>query len=134
MCGRGYDCAARSSSAMSSFFIFIMTSIALGCLRSSGRRRDDLPAQAELVTEPAALDLAAAGSELRPIVVHFLLRFAANDKGDRFGELVLRSAVERGELQSVEPKRNGEDAAFRAGASPVLRSSLSRRELGKMLQ
>ncbi len=43
-------------------------------------RGNNLPAQAEFVYEPAALDFLAAGGELRPIVVDFLLRIAAYDE------------------------------------------------------
>ena len=43
-------------------------------------RGNDLPSEAELVFEPAALNLAAAGSELRPVIVDFLLRVAAHNE------------------------------------------------------
>src|ERR1700739_4991892 len=43
---------------------------------------DDLPGDTELVFEPSALDLFAAGGEFRPVVVDLLLGVATDDEGD----------------------------------------------------
>ena len=43
----------------------------------------------ELILQPAALNLAASGGELCPVVVHLLLRVAAHNKRDGFSEFVL---------------------------------------------
>ena len=74
-----HSCAARSNSAISSFFIFIMACMALEFrIRARQLRGHDLPAQAEFIFEPAALDFAAACSEFRPVIVHLLLRVATD--------------------------------------------------------
>ena len=63
------------------------------------RVRDDLPGQAVLVLEPAALACAVRRpGELVPVVVDLLLVLAADVEGDGLGELELRAAVERDEL------------------------------------
>ena len=81
MCGRGYDCAARSNSAISSFFIFSIACIAFGCLNQLRQTRGhDLPTKTELVLEPAALNLGSPGRELGPILIHFLLRVASHNE------------------------------------------------------
>src|SRR5947207_1379319 len=69
--------------------------------------RDDLPRQAELVLEPSALRRSATGGELVPVVVDLLLRFAMDDEGHSFRERKLRTAIERGEIQSFELKVGG---------------------------
>src|SRR5215470_5775061 len=77
------------------------------------RRGDHLPRDAELVSEPAALDFLAAGGELRPEVVDFLLRLAVHHQRDRLGELEERPAVERGEVLPVELEGHGHDRPLR---------------------
>src|SRR4051812_2499384 len=65
--------------------------------------RDDLPGQAELVGEPPALALlSAAGEELLPVVIDFLLVLALHEKGDGRGELEDRAGVQDHELLSHE--------------------------------
>ena len=72
-------------------------------------RGNDLPGDAELVFEPAALTLlASSGDELRPVVVDFLLVVAAYDEGDGFGKVEHRAAVECDELLAVEFEGDGE--------------------------
>src|ERR1700734_2244288 len=56
-------------------------------------RGNNLPAQAKFIYKPAALDFFSAGGELRPIVVDFLLRFAAHDERDCGSKLVSWAAV-----------------------------------------
>jgi hypothetical protein len=55
----------------------------------------NLPGQTKPVLKPPALPLTASGGELRPVVIHFLLRIAPDGKRDRFGEFEYRAAVER---------------------------------------
>jgi len=76
-------------------------------------RGNDLPGEAELILEPAALDLGATDGELRPVVVDLLLVVTAHDEGDGFGELECWATVECGELLAVEFEGDGEDGALR---------------------
>ena len=89
-----------------------------GMFEEIGKARgNDLPGEAKLVFEPAALALAAAfGGEPGPVVIDFLLGVATHDEGDGFVEFEQRAAVERGELLAIEFEFNREDAAFGAGA------------------
>ncbi len=65
--------------------------------------RNDLPAQAELVLEPAAhRSLAAIGGELVPIVIDFLLRIDADEERHGFSELELRAAVQPVEALALD--------------------------------
>src|ERR1039458_2451619 len=73
----------------------------------------NLPSKAELVPEPAALNLAASVGELFPVVVHFLLRVAAHHERDRIREIATGTAIERGKLLPIQFERDGEDAALR---------------------
>ena len=57
--------------------------------------RHDLPGDAELVGEPAALDMLAALRKLLPQRVDFSLVVAIDHKRQRGRELVLRAAVQR---------------------------------------
>src|SRR4029079_7086233 len=63
------------------------------------RRRHDLPRQTELVLEPTALlrPWIASGTQLLPVVVHFLLVLAVHLQRDRLVELEHRPGVERRE-------------------------------------
>src|SRR6476659_2817111 len=83
--------------------------VRLGAIRiaeqARQRGRNDLPGDAELVLEPAALLDLSAGAEPVPEVVHLRLRLAGDVERDRFVELEMRSAVERGELQAFELER-----------------------------
>jgi hypothetical protein len=84
-----------------------------GMLDEIGQPRGhDLPRQSELVLEPAALNLAAAGGELRPVFVNVLLRVAPHDKRNRFGKFVIGATVEGGKFLATKLEGNGEDAAL----------------------
>src|SRR5207245_1816257 len=61
-------------------------------------RGNHLPRQAEFVLEPPALDFLAAGGELLPEMVHFLLALAVDDEGYRLAELEHTPAVQRDEI------------------------------------
>src|SRR5207249_1248308 len=74
---------------------------------------NDLPGEAELVLEPAALVDSAARRELVPQFVDLLLVLAAHEQGDGGSKLVLRAAVQRVEVLSLELKSRGHDRAFR---------------------
>ena len=75
-----------------------------------------MPRQPEAVFQPAAgAFLAAAGDQLVPVFVHFFLAVAVDGERDRFGELELRSAVEREEVLAVELEVDDERAALRSG-------------------
>src|SRR5262249_41189357 len=82
--------------------------------------RRDLPAEAELVFQPAAGGLLTAiGCELRPVVVGFLLRVGADHEGNGLAELELRPGIEGDKLNSLEleagdhHRAGGSGAAFR---------------------
>src|SRR6266498_3820804 len=66
--------------------------------------RHDLPGEAVLVLEPAALLglRVTARGQLVPVLIHFLLRLAHDLEGDGFVELEDGAAVERGERLPVE--------------------------------
>jgi two-component system response regulator (stage 0 sporulation protein F) len=65
--------------------------------------RHDLPREAELVLEPAALDrLTAVGGERVPQAVDLRLILAVYGEGDRFGEMEFRAAVEAHERLAGE--------------------------------
>jgi hypothetical protein len=78
---------------------------------------DDLPSDAELVFEPAALDLFAAFGEFGPVVVDFLLSVAADDEGDGLGEFKSGATVEGGEFLAFELEGDGETLAGGLGWS-----------------
>src|SRR5579872_6289568 len=71
----------------------------------------DLPGQAVSVLQPAARAFLAAVAQLLPEPVDFALTVAHDLKGDRFAELELRSAVERGEGLPFEFERDHHDGA-----------------------
>ena len=73
---------------------------------------NDLPGDAELVLEPAALALLAALGQPVPVVVGLLLVLADDLEGDRLGERELRPAVEGGVLLAVEGEVDGQDVAL----------------------
>ncbi len=73
--------------------------------------RNDLPAQAELVLEPAAHRLlAAVGDELVPVMVDLVLRIDADEERHRLGELELRTAIQRVEALSLQLEHRHEVA------------------------
>ena len=59
-----------------------------------------MPRDTEFVLQPAALLrlLIAAFAQFVPVMLNFGLRFASHHKGNGFGELEMRAAVERGEF------------------------------------
>jgi hypothetical protein len=71
--------------------------------------RDNLPRDAVFVLQPSAslCPLIAALAQFIPVMIDLALRFAFHDKGNRLGELQMRSAVERGELLAFEAKTHG---------------------------
>src|SRR5665213_2624646 len=72
----------------------------------------DLPGEAELVLEPAALAFAAAvGGEPGPVFVYLLLRVAADGERDGLGELEVWATVECCKFLSIEFEGDGENAA-----------------------
>src|SRR5450432_1422721 len=80
---------------------------------------DDLPREAELVGEPAALaGRAAARRELLPIAVDLLLRLAFDDEREGGRELEVRATVERLEPLPLELEVDDHDAAL--GPGPAL--------------
>ena len=107
--------AARSSSAISSFFIF-----SIACHGPPGlvgirvaqkllqTRRDDLPGDAVAVGDPAAGDLLAVLREPRPVPVQLVLRLARDHERDPdTADLVLRAAVEADERASQHLEAHG---------------------------
>ena len=79
---------------------------------------DNLPGEAKLVLQPAALlrlRIAALGQPL-PVVIHFILRRALNLERDGLVELENGAAVERGEGLSVQLKGHRQ---HRPGRLPV---------------
>ena len=114
--------AAASRAAMSSFCIRSIASIARLARAGSASVKSasqpaghDLPGQAELVLQPAALAVLAAVAELVPVVVDLVLVGAADLERDRLVEGELRAAVDDGERLPVELEAHGE---HRAGRSP----------------
>src|ERR1700683_1404522 len=81
------------------------------------RARDDLPAQAVPVLDPAAGDLVAAVAQAVPVVVHLGLVRARDHDRDGLVERELRAAVEGGELLPVELELHQQHRADRTGAS-----------------
>ena len=120
---------------MISFFMPIMACIAFGCLdqfrQASGH---DLPGKAELILEPAALNLDTSCGELRPIVVHFLLRVAAHHKRDRFRELEDGPPLRAVNFWPSSSKAMVRMLPFGPGLSSPLRNSWRRRELLKTVR
>src|SRR5690606_5128620 len=82
-----------------------------GAEQIAQHRGYNLPRQAELVLQPAALPRAGVAplAEPLPVVVHFLLRFAVNLKGNGFAELEGRAAVESGEPLPIQFEINEHD-------------------------
>src|ERR1700720_1175692 len=76
---------------------------------------DDLPRYAELVLEPAAALLLAAGGELLPQRVDFALSLAVDEERYCRREGEMRAAVEREELLPFELEDHGHRRPFRAG-------------------
>src|SRR5215471_5847425 len=74
--------------------------------------RDHLPGNPEPVLEPAAGLFAAASREAVPVMVDLALGLAGNLERHRFGELVLRAAIERREWLAVEFESNGQYGAL----------------------
>ena len=68
-----------------------------------------LPGQAILVLQPAALTFLSAAGKLRPTIVDFRLGFAIDYERDCFVEAEMRSAVECDEFLSIEVKCDGHD-------------------------
>src|SRR4051812_41946608 len=98
----------------------------------------DLPGDAELVLEPAALALLAALGEPVPVVVGLLLVLAHDLEGDRLGEPELRAAVQAEVLLAVEGEADGEDVALphrRRHVRPVAADGVDRgvREDGRVV-
>ena len=88
-----------------------------GSVSSSGRRaRDDLPREAEPVSQPAAHALLAALGERVPVPVDLVLRRAVDDERDGLRERVRRPAVQRDEPLPVELEADRHHGAF--GARP----------------
>src|SRR5207245_11125255 len=83
-------------------------------------RGNHLPRQAEFVLEPPALDFLAAGGELLPEMVHFLLALAVDDEGYRLGELEHRPAVQRDEIlaRALESHRHDRSLRSAGGLGP----------------
>jgi len=77
---------------------------------------DDLPGEAELIFDPAALLGAgiAADGEFFPVVIDLLLIFALDLEGDGFAEFEDRAAVECGEGLAFEFKGHGHHRTWRA--------------------
>ena len=118
-----YPLAACSSLAMSSFCILSMACIVRLALALSGSLeqlgqggRHDLPGEAVLVLQPAALRELAAFAQLLPVVVDLVLRFAGDLERYRLVELELRPAVEGHELQPHDLEGGGDHRAGLAGA------------------
>src|SRR3954463_13207219 len=87
----------------------------------------DLPRQAVLVLEPAALHfLAAARSELVPAVVDLLLVRAVHDERHRLVELEDRPAVQRDELLALDLEVHGHHGALRQRASVAVARDLAK--------
>src|SRR6185503_2162321 len=57
----------------------------------------------------------AAGEQLLPVVVDFLLVLAVDHERNRLGELELRPAVQRDELLVAEPELHRQDVGLGAG-------------------
>src|SRR5439155_436365 len=76
---------------------------------------NDLPRQAILVLQPAALIFSPAGQQLLPQLVHFLLCLAVHEQRDRRCELELRAAIEGVKLLSLELESRGHHGSLRAG-------------------
>src|SRR5260370_27222894 len=76
-------------------------------------RGNDLPGEAELVGEPAALYLLASGRKLLPKVVDLLLRVTLHDQRDGRREGEPRTAVESHDLVSVELEHDHHDSSLR---------------------
>ena len=77
--------------------------------------RDDLPGDAELVGEPAALDMLAALRKLLPQRIDFSLVVAIDHERNRGRELVVRAAVQRQESLAVDLEENRHHRALLAG-------------------
>src|SRR5208337_5386085 len=78
--------------------------------------RHDLPRDAELVGQPAALPRLAAFAEPLPQAVDLGLIGAIDDEGDRRGESELRAAVQRQERLSLDLEQDGHHRALTPGA------------------
>ena len=120
---KGQPAAASCRPLMSIFTIFIIAcitrpaffaSLSPSSLHEDGR--DDLPGDAELVDEPAALHFLPARGQLAPVVVHLGLRLAGDEQRDRLGELERRAAVQQHQLLPVQREGRRHQAALRAGA------------------
>src|SRR5207249_1511824 len=74
----------------------------------------DLPRETEFVFEPAAPPgRSAVGGKFLPEIIDLILGPAVDRERDRFGELELRAAVERHEVDSVESKLHRYDRSWR---------------------
>jgi hypothetical protein len=72
--------------------------------------RVDLPRETEFVFQLAAPPgRSAVGGKFLPEIIDLVLGLAVDRERDRFGELELRSAIERHELDSVERKLHRHD-------------------------
>jgi len=63
--------------------------------------------------ETAALALTASIRQLRPILIHLLLRVASHNKRHRFRELEHRAAIQRRKPLSIKLKRNRKNGTLR---------------------
>src|SRR5881394_419656 len=77
---------------------------------------NDLPRDAELVLEPAALVFGSTGGQLLPQLVHFLLRLAVHEQGYRRRELELRAAVQGVEVLPLELEGAAHHRPLRPGS------------------
>src|SRR5438067_11529232 len=105
--------------------------------------RKNLPRETEFVFEPAARPRRSAiGRKFLPEIIDLLLCLAIHVERDRFGELELRSAIERDESNAIERKIHRHHAALRPRTSlAVTRYSIDLRilknaevEFGRLLR
>src|SRR6185436_12053339 len=76
--------------------------------------RHDLPRHSELVRQPAAPTLLAAGGQLLPVAVDLLLSLTVDQQREALRELERWAAVERDELLPVELEVRRHQATLRS--------------------